>query len=251
MAETTYASGDLRIAVRADKEDFLKVWEIISKAMESLEYPTFIDSFPVSPYYCARANEYRSTMIGFTAWGCEAYENNVKDLGKYLNGLSEWGLAEKDRRFLEGLDFALTYAFADYAEGDDSIIWMEMENVHKAGTPLSTIEYRAIGEKDHISATPENLSAYGIEKCKTLEDMQKSEKEEKKGKEQDGKSKQDSDVRQLKYDLLMAIHLKDEGGGRFGDHPVLLDLLSLGYFPKASEETFIIEYISDMKAGLV
>lgn len=140
MTETTYASGDLRIAVRADKEYFAKAWEIISKAMESLEYPTFIDSFPVSPYYCARANEYRSTMIGFTAWGCGAYENNVKDLGKYLNGLSEWGLAEKDRRFLEGLDFALTYAFADYAEGDDSITWMMMENVHKAGTPLLSIE---------------------------------------------------------------------------------------------------------------
>lgn len=84
-----------------------------------------------------------------------------------------------------------------------------------------------------------------------FEDMQKSEKEEKKGKDQDGKNKRDSDVRQLKCDLLMAIRLKDEGGGRFGDHPVLLDLLSLGYFPKASEETFILEYISDMNAGLI
>lgn len=84
-----------------------------------------------------------------------------------------------------------------------------------------------------------------------FEDMQKSEKEEKKGKDQDGKSKQDSDVRQLKHDLLMAVLIIEEGGGRFADHPVLMDLLSRGYFPKASKKTFILEYISDMNAGLV
>ena len=42
---------------------------------------------------------------------------------------------------------------------------MKMENVHKAGTPLSSIECRTIGEKEHILATPENLSVYGIKKC--------------------------------------------------------------------------------------
>lgn len=77
---------------------------------------------------------------------------------------------------------------------------------------------------------------------------EKSEKEKKKKEEKSG---QDDVVRQLKYDLLMACRLMDGHGGCFGDYPVLMDLLSRGYFPKASKETFIIEYISDMYAGLV
>lgn len=36
MTETTYASGDLRIAVRADKEYFAKAWEVNTYALQNI-----------------------------------------------------------------------------------------------------------------------------------------------------------------------------------------------------------------------
>lgn len=158
MANISDATGRMiRMSMDSSetKADLVKTWNIIRSFWEAGEYGATFDEISEEDITGNGSEIYAETS--FAGWGRWTFANNVESFGEWIEESST--ITPEEKEFLAGKDFSIRYDFCDYEMGCEVFYEAEMENVHRAGTPLSATETETISEED-IEISAENIKKY-------------------------------------------------------------------------------------------
>lgn len=137
------------------KADLVKAWNIIRSFWEAGEYGATFDEISEDDITGDGSEIYAEKS--FAGWGRWTFANNVESFGEWIEESST--ITPEEKEFLAGKDFSIRYDFCDYEMGCEVFYEAEMENVHKAGTPLSATETETLSEEG-IEISAENIKKY-------------------------------------------------------------------------------------------